>query len=262
MKSSQELKRYFAERQARMKSLVAEGQARHGDDIIARLLPELRGYLVNTPAGTMVQHPFAHTFLYSEPESINNTYLAKVRDANRAFRKGNWTSYVFIHEKPYRLPALLEAIEWGLTGKEYWELVGQVWVNSENIHQYAREWRDVWSAEDLDRGAIMDEEEQKTFAALPDIVTVYRGTLYPKARIKLSWTLDQERAEWFARRFYRNGHVLMGEVRKEDIKACFSGEAEVVALRVRVVGTREVKLNEPDLSPPCRTEFPSPVGTH
>jgi hypothetical protein len=52
------------------------------------------------------------------------------------------------------------------------------------------------------REHLMDAEER---AALPDVVTILRGFTHAEGARGLSWTLDRERAEWFARRFRAQG---------------------------------------------------------
>lgn len=79
---------------------------------------------------------------------------------------------------------------------------------------------------------IMDAEELRQYAELEDPVTIYRGVRSDKEKhIKnLSWTLDREKAEWFAHRFDRNGTVYEAQIEKKHILALFNGrnEAEVV----------------------------------
>jgi hypothetical protein len=42
----------------------------------------------------------------------------------------------------------------------------------------------------------------------------------------LSWTLDRERAEWFANRFDQKGIVIEKAIGKEEIVAYFSGRGD------------------------------------
>ena len=90
----------------------------------------------------------------------------------------------------------------------------------------------------------MDEEERKALAALPDRLTIYRGVHIKKGTLRgLSWTLDRERAEWFANRWAkRRPYVVEAEVLKSDVRAHFlaRGEAEIVVLPNRLV-THTVK---------------------
>ena len=70
-----------------------------------------------------------------------------------------------------------------------------------------------------DPAALMDEAEQAQLAELDDTVTVYRGvtTINSDNLLALSWTLDYETADWFARRFDEDGTVYKAQIDKEHI---------------------------------------------
>ena len=71
-----------------------------------------------------------------------------------------------------------------------------------------------------DPAALMDEAEQAQLAELDDTVTVYRGvtTINSDNLLALSWTLDYETADWFARRFDEDGTVYKEQIAKEHIE--------------------------------------------
>ena len=75
---------------------------------------------------------------------------------------------------------------------------------------------------------MMDEEEYLQFKMLDDNLTVYRGVTSLNAdNIKaLSWTLDRDKAFWFAHRFGENGTVYEAQISKEHVYAYFSGRGE------------------------------------
>lgn len=79
---------------------------------------------------------------------------------------------------------------------------------------------------------LMDEEERTAHQALEDTVTVYRGvTPYNAKNIRaLSWTLDRETADRFARRFGEDGTVYEAQIRKEHILALFTSRNESEAI--------------------------------
>lgn len=70
-----------------------------------------------------------------------------------------------------------------------------------------------------DPAALMDEAEQAQLAELDDTVTVYRGvtTINSDNLLALSWTLDYETADWFARRFDEDGTVYKAQIDKEHM---------------------------------------------
>jgi len=123
-------------------------------------------------------------------------------------------------------------------GADYWPVVGALWTDTESPGKYSEHWREVFAAEFLDREgpgrtAMMSLEELAALVELPDEVTVYRGFDREGGAEGFSWTLDRERAGWFARRFPGDApSVATGTVARNDIIAVFFGreEAEVVAL--------------------------------
>jgi hypothetical protein len=69
---------------------------------------------------------------------------------------------------------------------------------------------------------------------MPDEFPVYRGFIGKRGK-GLSWTIDQSKAEWFARRFAMLTHLgqprlMEGIVKKKDVLAYFNGwkEKEIV----------------------------------
>ena len=83
-----------------------------------------------------------------------------------------------------------------------------------------------------DPTCLMEQDEYIQFKALDDTVTVYRGVTPHNAKsVKaLSWSLNQETAEWFAHRFGENGTVYEAQIDKKHIYAYFGGrnESEVI----------------------------------
>ena len=89
----------------------------------------------------------------------------------------------------------------------------------------------------------MDEEEQKQYSALPEGITVYRGIRGRGSLKALSWTTDIKQAEWFAKRWDKNGKVYSARVSKDDVLAVFAsrGESELV---VDFMKLRNIKLEK------------------
>lgn len=65
---------------------------------------------------------------------------------------------------------------------------------------------------------------------LSGIVTIYRGVSSKKYRDGLSWTLDKDKAEWFATRFTQEGVVYSATVKSENILYYITdrGEEEII----------------------------------
>jgi hypothetical protein len=114
------------------------------------------------------------------------------------------------------------------------QLVGQLWIDSENIWQNRPTWTRIWRAL-KETHAAMRLADATIFSALPDPFAVYRGVAdrYYDTWRGLSWTLDQDKAHWFAQRLaekYDQPIVLSGTIRKKYAFAYFTerNESEVV----------------------------------
>jgi hypothetical protein len=198
------------------------------------LHPDLAPYV----DGDGVWHPLLYMAvdLPESVESANAVYASKREALAKAADEGDWDSYVFLHERPHRLGALQEAELEGLEGPAYCRLIRDVWIDSENIWQFEDEWRDLLPLGARWQHYLMDDDEQTAFAALPDPVPVLRGFSHDEGQYGLSWTIDRERAEWFAHRFaLLNGsaaRVAAGTVFKADVIAYLLGrnEREIVVL--------------------------------
>ena len=144
--------------------------------------------------------------------------------------QGKWGSYIFRHERPYRLDKLVEVLPLldDMSPEDYWEIVGNVWDDSESpcSHASNREcWRIIWEQSDVPaRQCAADDAE--LFAELDDEIVIYRGGEH----IGMSWTLDLEKAQWFAKRnadFNKEVKtVRRATVSKSDVNWFTSGRGE------------------------------------
>ena len=135
--------------------------------------------------------------------------------------------------KPYRLTFMKYAGQY-LSEKDFAEMLCSAWITSENSNSDVN----VSQSELLrmfrsaDKSLLMTAEERKRLDELDDPVTVYRGvTPYNAKSVKaMSWTLDYEKALWFAKRFDSDGTVYTAEIEKSHILALFDGrdESEIV----------------------------------
>lgn len=204
------------------------------------LLPELEPYVCEGPFGPgskMLKHPLVFEMFLSTPGLVNKRYLAKKAGVEAAAAADDWPAYVFLHERPHRFEALMFARDFGTCPEpDFWELAADVWVDSENIWQHADDWYDLFEAASADdRAAMMSTEERAALAAMPESITVWRGCEREVNEDGLSWTLDRSRAEWFARRFKRDGDaplLIEGRLDRADVVAYFTarGEDEIIAL--------------------------------
>jgi hypothetical protein len=206
----------------------AEAEARKDEP----LLPELAHHLDESETfGTCLRHPLVYAVPY-HPQwawQCNDQYEAKTQAVQEAIAAGDWHTVIWLHERPWRLWAF-QQIQRRLKHREYWELLGAIWVDSENIWQNLEEWREVLTSRRPGRRYMMSEDEREALAAMPEELTIHRGYSHPGGtRLGFSWTLSEDRADWFARRLARDGEVpvvLISKVGRADVIAYFTGRGE------------------------------------
>jgi uncharacterized protein len=192
-----------------------------------------------------IMHPLIHEPFFPGTEAHLNERLAfKRKLIQEALDKGNWYGVILHHERPYRVAIFEELVSGRIDDDaEWWEVVSHIWTDSENIWQELARWRSLFTG--APAGDPMNDEEREVFDALPDKITVYRGTAAPDGMGSgMSWTLNKERADWFARRFYGLDHlaepkVITAVVGKEVAIGYLAGrgEEEIVAFPEDVVVT-------------------------
>jgi hypothetical protein len=215
-----------------------------GVDEEHELHPDLQPWVYNCPVlGRRLFHPLVNVVPLDIEGAVaraNELYQWKKDCLVEYAAKRNWYGYVGAHEKTFRVYALQSMVlTHGVAGQELGEALACAWVHNEFVHRDLRMWREFWGRSDIESG-VMDEEERSVLAALPSTVTVYRGTGHPRERGSLSWTLDQKTARGFATRFSNGGYLITGETKKKDIRALFTGESEIVSLRVRRMAVEPV----------------------
>lgn len=195
------------------------------------LREELTSHARESSFGRTLHHPLIVEVFYHEEMNAyyNKFYEQKVESLAKAEKEENWHSYIFLHERPYRLEAFMKIRNTmletsfktadGFPNKEiYYELMGSIWCDSENIFEHLNDWILLLDNSDSQKIAIMDTGEQLTFEELPDEFIIYRG--HQKQNKKgISFSLSEEKAEWFANRYKKKGKVRSVKVKKED---CFA----------------------------------------
>jgi hypothetical protein len=197
------------------------------------LNPELAVYLEqNTELGfPAIRHPLVYSVVHApQMNALVNEQLRRKRLAvQEAKRTTNWHSYVYLHERPYRLDAFRH-ICWLLKDKEYWSLLGSIWTDAEKIGYEQDEWRECLTADRYGRWWMMRKAERDELRlAYPRTIHVYRGFHRDDRRMGLSWTSNPIVAKWFARRLAgpdETPRVVSGVVDKRDVIAFFDGRSE------------------------------------
>lgn len=155
--------------------------------------------------------------------------------------------------KPYALTFLKFASE-SLSFEDFSKILNDAWVMSENPNCDANVSKDelVKFFKVADPEHLMTQEERKRLNELDDTVTIYRGvTSYNADNVyALSWTLEYEKAYWFAHRFNEDGTVYRARIDKKNILAFFNGRSEA-----------EVIVDPKDLTEVMEAEYMSQVFT-
>ena len=193
---------------------------------------DLVGHICScTGMGDMVHHPLVVVPIF-QPERfayVYHLYTKKKKVAEKLRQKGDWSSYMLVHEKPYLLD-VFAAIEKQLSDEEYWIILGEVYTRSENAWQHWRKLKRLLTADRKQRELLMNGKDRNYLAKLPSTLTIHRGIQHGNAA-GWSWTLDPKKARWFARRFGDGKPtVATGTVKKRDVIAYFSflREREIV----------------------------------
>lgn len=143
-----------------------------------------------------------------------------------------------------RLPTII-SIAYLMDADDWLQLLGESWQRCDNISQCRQELEDETPFDFLIqepiewRDRMMDDEERAALAALPDIVTIYRGC-YANNKNGLSWTLRREVAERFPfhHRYTQEGQPLLirATIARDQILALKLDrtEQEVIAWRPKI----------------------------
>lgn len=164
--------------------------------------PELADYMYDTgDLGTWIKHPLVYAPFYSPAlHRLYNEQLRMKREAlARAEEEKDWNSYIYLHERPYRVAAF-QAIQHRIGDGTYWKLLGSIWRDSENIRENHEEWIGLISSPRARREEMMNDEDRKALEAMPLAFTIYQGHT-DKRDDGYSWTTAPETAAWFANRF-------------------------------------------------------------
>lgn len=183
------------------------------------LHPELAQYLEPMEHfGQMLRHPLVYAVPYCGPmenEMLNRRFEALKLALKEAQEKGDHGRYVLLHERPYRLNALME-LYGEIPTAELLPLILNVYVDSENARENPDEWTQLLES-------LTGTDPWSSVHELPDSpFTIYRGG----EANSFSWTIDLETAKWFANRWKQSLPVWQATVTKADIIGYYDGRNE------------------------------------
>lgn len=195
------------------------------------LHPDLEEWMRETETlGRILQHPLVFQVPFHSPALANDVYEKKKQALAEALAAEDWHTVVYLHERPHRTDALIEFVlgDWieplAHLNQETRDLAASVWMDSENLHQNVEEWTELFSGWEPGQPLILgDVEEQAAFAALPEVLTVYRGDIDDGG---WSWSLDPKVAAFFANRHGANAPLIQAKVAKRNVFGYLTGRAE------------------------------------
>ena len=146
-----------------------------------------------------------------------------------------------------RLPDLLD-LSYRMEDPEWLRLLGDFWPGLDNVGFYQD---DLANSPLGERQGVIREmmtvEDLEAYAALPDILTIYRGC-YKSNKWGLSWSLSKQVAEKFPTllRYKQVGEqplLVTATIKKTDVIAVKvdRNEQEIIAWRPKHISTTHIK---------------------
>lgn len=193
------------------------------------LHPDLLPYVEEGVLGKQLRHPLVYQVPLWTNGHANAYYLQKKADLIEAVLKRNYNQIVYLHERPYRLEAFTKIAN-DLPDEKYWSLLSSIWTDTENQWQNLEIWKQLLSSNRSSRNYFSGEEGDNLLRSLPEEVTIYRGCQPGLNENGLSWTLNKDKAKFFANRFGKEGIILEKKISKTEIIAVLlgRGESEVI----------------------------------
>ena len=195
-------------------------------------------------ATIVVQHPFTNMGMVcllngKEPEFVNLLEDENVLSRWRDIMKNQIEECEYPHQlyillnKLYRLAFLKYTAEY-MSQDDLSEILADVRTSTEspNLDPNLNKRKLVSLFISSNPYMLMTEEKLEVFNSLDDEITIYWGvTSYNADNEKaLSWTLDYDKAEWFAKRFGEAGIVYEAQIEEAHILAYFNrkNESEII----------------------------------
>ena len=123
-----------------------------------------------------------------------------------------------------------ETVEY-LDKYDFNRFLSHMWVMVEfpNYNEFISPKQFIQYFKKTDKNLLMDKEELKIYNNLLDEIEIYRGVSYKwreNGTKALSWTINRDKAKWFATRYEFKGLVYTAKVKKEDVFSYFNSRNE------------------------------------
>ncbi len=214
------------------------------------LCKELAGCIVQTAIGPMIKHHFINSTYHSKPNNKNKengqwneALRLKKKHYEECLFENDFETISWLIERPWR-------ISWLHANKEliiekvgipmYYEILGDVFNDTETAHKHKEEIIELFNFGGNPL-LMMNAEELIKFQELPDVLKVWRGVqsgenVFEISLLGCSWTLDFEKAKWFAQRgrgsLFEEPYPLIFEleVKKEEVLSYITrrNESEII----------------------------------
>ena len=191
--------------------------------------PFIRDTIISVPCEKTESNPVGMEMLdvrdADNIERIKSFYIEGVDNCKKAL------DFFIIINKPYS-GVFFKLVKDLLNIKDYTDMLETLWTIMEypnqDVNVTQKEWVSYWKK--ADTRYIYSKEDKEILDALPDEFYVYRGLMERASLKALSWTLDLDKAIWFAKRWNNHGKVYRGLCKKKDILAYLScrNEEEIV----------------------------------
>ncbi len=187
----------------------------------------------------IVYHPFFHSTAVPYKEEIIDIFNDKDKFQNYVIelkehikKEKDVYRIMFLLNKPYRM-YFLYLIQNYLDKQTFATLLKECYTETEFPNHDANvsvsEIKDMFIK--ADKNLLMDKDEIKIFNKLENELTIYRGFYSNKYYDALSWTLDIDKAHFFATRFSNDtGSIYQANIKKDNIYAYFDcrNEKEII----------------------------------
>lgn len=187
----------------------------------------------------VVQHPFYENGvlmdengmfeILAEPERFE-----KIKEQMKEciLNRTNINSIVLLIRKSYRLTYIYYLHKEGLSIKDCGNILAPHWTTIETLtYDVNVKLSDILRyIKAADKNVLMDKDDLKKWESLPDEVTIYRGCKSKTGYKACSWSLDEDKARWFAERWNGTPYTFKAKVKKEDVIAYLSDRDEAEAI--------------------------------
>ena len=220
-----------------------------------------------------IKHPLLNEMVFGEldqviPEDFKKAILPKGLDAktfgdayvqkinfkkqelDKAIEQQNWDKVFMLVEKPFRLNWLEENIDLIKDDKQYYNFLKDAYMMTEfpmNGFSNYRDLLDLFYARKNSK-LMLDKDELELLNSLPNEVKIWRGVkvddVLDDDNIGLSFTLNKDKAIWFAERFAQAGVsqaiLIEAVVKRDDILSIFLNRDEEEV----IVNPEDIKIKE------------------